>query len=358
MPDMRNKIILLLAVIGSILSLQAQEYRWKMGFDYFFDNREYKKSSFDIPQTMNGIWLQPLGGISWDSAHAVYGGVNLLKIPGTDEVADNAELVLYYQYETPKVLFRAGSFSSIEALPNYSDFFYSDSVNNFMPLMQGFFWQIGRDRNFVNAWMDWTGYATPEARESFFLGLSGKASRGILFGDFQSYLFHYAGTNPGNPAYGVSEHLQLMASAGIEYALENSFNGLLSVGILAGMERDRKADISHKPVGFTARADASFWGFGTENTFYAGDPRMRLYPGYGTELYWGNPFLRGSTYLQSKWYVNLIDTELVSARVNCNLHLTEGNLLFQQTLSVSVSIDNFSRPEKQTVRYPWMKIFQ
>jgi len=358
MPGMRSKIFYLLAAIGSLLSLQAQEYRWRLGFEYFFDNQEYEKSSYIDPQTMNGIWLQPLAGISWDSAHALLGGVNLLKIPGTDEVADKAELVLYYQYETPKVLFRAGSFSSIEALPNYSDFFFSDSVNNFMPLMQGFFWQIGKERNFFNAWMDWTGYATPEARENFFLGLSGKVSKGIFFGDFQSYLFHYAGTHPGNPAYGVSEHMQLMTSAGIEYESENSFNGLFSVGLLAGLERDRKADLSYSPVGFTARADASFWGFGTENTFYVGDARMRLYSQYGSELYWGNPFLRGSAYLQSKWYVGLIETERVSARLNCNLHFTEGNMLFQQTLSVSASIDNFSRPERRTARYPWMKIFQ
>lgn len=358
MPDMRSKIFYLFVAIGSILSLQAQEYRWKLGFEYFFDNQEYKKSSYTDPQTMNGIWLQPLAGISWNSEHTLFGGVNLLKIPGTDEVADKTELVLYYQYENPRVLFRAGSFSSIEALPNYSDFFFSDSVNNFMPLMQGFFWQIGKERNFFNVWMDWTGYATPEARENFFLGLSGKASHGIYFGDFQSYLYHYAGTRPENPAYGVSEHMQLMASTGIEYVSEENFNGLFSVGILAGFERDRKADISYKPVGFTARADASFWKFGTENTFYAGDARMRLYPVYGSELYWGNPFLRGSTYLQSKWYVNLIETERVSARLNFNLHFTEGNILFQQTFSVSASIDNFSRPQKRTARYPWMKIFQ
>ena len=85
---------------------------------------------------------------------------------------------------------------------------------------------------------------------------------------------------------------------------------------------------------------------------------MRLYPEYGTELYWGNPFLRGNTYLQSKWYVNVMETERVSARLNCNLHFSEGNLLFEQALNVSLSIDNFSKLGKRTARYPWMQFFQ
>ncbi|HBG58676.1 MAG TPA: hypothetical protein DDX07_11760 [Porphyromonadaceae bacterium] len=355
---MQRKIIYLLAVVSSVVSLHAQEYRWKVGVDYFFDNQEYEKSSFIDPQTMNGIWLNPLAGISWDSTHTLYGGVNLLKIPGIKEAVNKVDVTLYYQYETPRVLFRAGAFPRTEALPNYSDFFFKDSVNHFMPLMQGIFWQIGKERNFFNAWMDWTGYATAVDRESFYLGFSGKLSRGIFFGDFQSYLFHYAGTYPGNPAYGVSEQMQGMASLGLEYHARNSFRGLVSAGVFAGLERDRKAGESDKPVGFTARVDLEYWGIGTRNTFYAGDPRMHFFHTYGGDLYWGTQFLQGRSYLQSKWYIRLLDSERASVRLNANLHFSEGKMLFQQTLSVSASIDNFGMPEKHSVRYPWKRIFR
>ncbi|WP_298646779.1 hypothetical protein [uncultured Proteiniphilum sp.] len=341
-----------------IPALHAQEYRWGVGLDYFFDNREYKKSSFTDPQTLHGIWLNMLGGVTWDSTHTIYAGVNLLKIPGMRKAVNKTDVTLYYQYKKPKILLRAGAFPRKEVLPNYSDFFFRDSVNLFMPLMQGVFWQIGKDANFFNAWMDWTGYATANTRESFYLGFSGKASRGILFADFQSYLFHYAGTFPENPAYGVSEQIQGMASAGLEYEAANSFKGLLSAGIFAGLERDRKAGESYKPVGFTARADAELYGIGTENRFYTGDARMRLFPVYGGNLYWGSPFLRGSTYLQSKWYIRLLESDHASARINCNLHFSEGHILFQQTLSITANIGNFLNPEKKKVNYPWMRIFR
>lgn len=355
---MQRKIILFFSFIAFITSLQAQEYRWKVGFDYFFDNMEYAKSAYILPQTQNGIWLSPTGGIHWDAAHTIYAGVNVLKISGTKPIIDKTLLTAYYQYKTPKVHFRAGAFPRKEVLSNYSDFFFKDSVNNFMPLMQGFFWQMGSERNFFNAWIDWTGYATATERENFYLGLSGKVSRGILFGDFQSYLYHFAGTHPSNPMYGVSEQIQAMASVGVDYEKPNSLKTLVSLGILAGVERDRKAGVMHNPIGFVARANIEYWGIGTHNTLYVGNPRMRFFDEHGGDLYWGNQFLRGKSYFQSKWYVRLLESDYAAAKLNCNLHFSEGNLMFQQTLSVSACIDNFTSPRKKKVEYPWMRIFQ
>ncbi len=350
--------LLLLLTLCSIFSIQAQEYKWKIGADYFFDNREYEGSSYTEPQTLNGIWLTPTGGITWDTTHTIIIGVDLLKIPGMKKAIDKVDLTAYYQYQTPNILFRGGSFPRKEVLNNYSDFFFSDSVNNFTPLMQGLFWQIGSDESFVNAWMDWTGYATQENRESFFIGFSGKASKGVLFGDFQSYLFHYAGTNPGNPKYGVSEQIQGIASVGIKYESPNSFKGLFSAGAFVGMERDRKADIVHKPIGFVSRANIEFWGIGTENIFYAGDLRMRFYNQYGGDLYWGTPFLQGHNYLQSKFYIKFIESNRVKIQLNGNLHFTEKKVFFQQTFSISASIDNFLNKSDKGAVYPWMMIFQ
>lgn len=354
----RYRFFCFVVIVCNLSALQAQEFHWKLGMDYFFDNMEYKKSSYADARTLQGIWLNPLGGMRWDSVHSLYAGVNLLKMPGMKQAVDKVEVTVYYQYENDKVLFRVGAFPREEVLSNYSDFFFSDSVNNFIPLMQGLFWQVGKGDHYLNAWMDWTSYATANTRESFFIGFSGKTTKGLFFADFQSSLFHYAGTYPDQGLYGVSEQIQGLASVGIDYKNENSLKGLVSAGIFAGIERDRKADVRYRPVGFTARANAELWGIGTENTFYVGDPRMRFFSEQGSDLYWGTPFLQGRYYLQNKWYIRLLDTDRVNAQLNCNLHLSEGEWLFQQTLSVAVSIDNFSKPGKKSVLYPWKRIFQ
>ena len=348
-------------LLCSWTALSAQETRWRVGYDFFFDNREYARSTFALAQTMKGMWLSPVGGIVWESelsSNALYAGAYLLSIPGSRETIDKLQALLYYQYDSSKVLFRAGAFPRGEVLPNYSNFFFSDSVAYFRPLMQGLFFQVGRGRNFMNVWMDWTGHATADTRESFFVGASGKMSTGLLFADFQSYMFHYAGTLPMNPIYGVSEQLQGLFSLGVERDRESGFKGMASVGLFIGFERDRNADESYLPVGFTARANAELYGIGTENTFYAGDARSRLFSRYGTDLYWASRFLQGSPYLQSKWYVRLMESGHVAVKLNANLHVSQGTALFQQVLTVSVLVDNFPEPGSGQLTFPWMKLFR
>lgn len=85
---------------------------------------------------------------------------------------------------------------------------------------------------------------------------------------------------------------------------------------------------------------------------------MRFYTAEGSDLYWGTPFLQGRSYLQSKWYIRLLESDRVNARLNCNLHFSEGEVLFQQTLSVALSIDNFSKPGTKKPLYPWKRFFQ
>lgn len=319
----------------------AQEYRWRAEFDYFFDNTEYNGTPFVNSQTMNGIWFNPVGSVAWDSLHTLYGGVNLLKIPGMKNAIDKVDVTLYYQYRTPKILFQVGAFPRKEVLSNYNNFFFKDSIDNFLPLIQGIFWQIGNNDHFFNAWMDWTGYATPAARENFFIGFSGRAAKGLFFADFQSYMFHYSNTSPATPGVGVSENLQLQVSAGWRYDDKKVFASMISMGILMGYERDRRFENTLcRPVGFTARVDAEYYGIGTQNTLYVGDPRMRLFDTFGGDLYWGTQFLRGKSYVESEWYARLLETDRVKARLNVNFHISEGNVFFQQMLNVSVVIDN------------------
>lgn len=356
---MRKTITLTFVFIAFLTTLQAQEYRLKVGLDFFFDNTEYSKSSFIDSETMNGVWLNPMGSVVWNDKHFINAGVNLLKIPGMNKAIDKVDVTMYYQYKTDNILFRAGSFPRGEVLNNYNNFFFKDSVNNFVPLMQGVFWQIGNYRNFFNAWFDRTGYATPTKHEHFFVGLSGKASKGLFFADFQSYMYHFSNTKPATPGEGVSENLQLQTTVGLEYEREEGFKGLIAAGTLIGYERDRRFESElYKPVGFVARGDAEIWGVGTKNTLYAGDARMQLADTFGGNLYWGTQFLRAKSYLESEWYIRLLESEYAKVKFNCNLHFTEGNVLFQQMLTVSASIDSFSpKRGKQTV-FPWMKMFK
>ncbi len=110
-----------------IFTIAAQQYDWRADFHYFFDNTEYEGSSFAEPQTMTGIWLMPEGLVTWQDRHSLHAGVDLLKIPGTNETVDKVDLAIYYEYKSPNVQFRVGSFPRRESLQDYNNFFFNNS---------------------------------------------------------------------------------------------------------------------------------------------------------------------------------------------------------------------------------------
>ncbi len=357
---MKKSITLIIIFTFCFLSTKAQKLGWEVGLEYFFDNTEYSKSSHIDSETMNGIWINPTSSVNFDSKHSISAGVNLLKIPGMNKAIDKIDVTAFYQYKTDKILFRAGSFPRADVLSNYDNFFFKDSVNNFIPLMQGVFIQYGSGKSFINGWFDRTGYATPTKREHFFVGLSGKITKGAFFADFQSYMFHYSNTKPSTQGWGVAENLQLQASIGTQLSKGEKFHSLISIGILAGYERDRRFEGElYKPVGVTSKINFEYSGIGTNNTLYYGNKRQRLANTFDGDLYWGTQFLREKFYAESEWYLKLIESDYINAKFSANLHFTEGSVLFQQMLTVSAQIGNIkSDGDKKKITYPLMNLFK
>lgn len=113
------------------------------------------------------------------------------------------------------------------------------------------------------------------------------------------------------------------------------------MGLLQGFERERGLDnMTFKPSGIVLRGNVQYNRFGSENSFYIGDKRMRLYNKHGNNLYWNNPFLRGNSYLESKWYWKPIQTSIVEGKLALQLHLSEGKLFTEQLFTVKVLLDH------------------
>ena len=342
--SIRAIIIFIFLFFNSFLF--AQELQWKAGLNYFFDNTEFVRSTLTRDQTMNGVHFSPEIGMSWDSVHAIFGGVNALKISGTKGFVDKVDFTAYYQYQSDNVEFKAGAFPRANLLSNYSDFFFQDSVSNFRPVMQGIFWQVGPKNAYYNIWLDWVSHQTAIDREAFYVGASAHKSFGLFFADFQSYMFHYANVNPTNPDYHVCDNALAHLSVGSAYSNKQGIDTLLfAVGVLGGFERDRgMGDNGYMPVGVVLRLNFQYRGFGTNNTLYMGDARMSMYNKYGGALYWSNPFLRSKSYLESKLYVNVFNNKWLDGKLGMNLHFSEKQIFFEQTFSVNVSLNSLTKP--------------
>ncbi len=358
----RKSITLLILFTASVCFGFSQELTWKLGYNYFFDNAEYARSSYSVDQTMHGMNLMPELGLRLDNRQTIYTGVNLLKIAGSPSFTDREGFMAYYQYKTPKVLFRAGAFPKEELLDNYSTLLFKDSLQYFRPIMHGVFVNVKNDNNdFFNIWLDWTGYGSEDIRESFFIGASGLKRKNLFFAEMQSYLYHYANTTPSTESYHIGEQVQMNLSLGVSHSNQNGLDTLMfSVGGLFGMERDRgEGDGFEKPIGLTMRLCGEYNGLGTDNTAYFGDKRMSFYNIHGDNLYWGTPFLRGSSYIQSKWYVNLIRSTRTNAKLGVNIHFSEKEVLFQQTITLTVNINRHRENQNHSeATFPLMRFFK
>ena len=347
---MKRRSITLYLLLVIQVSMFSQKLEWKAGLNYFFDNTEYAKSTIAKDQTMTGVHFTPQIGFSLDSIHSFYAGVDLLKTAGSENFIDIAQPVAYYRFHTPKVSFYAGSFLRSDVLSNYSDLFFQDSINYYRPTMHGIFWEVGKKNSFFNLWLDWTGHQTAVNRESFFIGASAHKKIGYFFGDFQSYMFHYAVTRPDIQNLSVCDNLLAHLSVGVDFSNQAGLDTLLfAVGVLAGAERDRAlTGTPSVPVGIVLRLNAEYVGFGTQNMLYAGNPRDVLYGKYNYGLYWNNPFLRSNFYLESKWFVDVIRSHSVIGRINVNLQFSEGKMMYQQVFTLRAMLDSSTKPSTKS----------
>jgi len=339
---MRKQLVLVCCLAFVQCFLLAQTFQWKAGLNYFFDNTEYAKSTITKDQTMTGVHFSPEIGVKWDSAHSIFVGGDILKTSGSQNIIDIAHPIAYYQFKKNNLSFVAGAFPRSELLSNYSDLFFQDSINYYRPTLNGFFWNVGKKNSNFNLWLDWTGFQTATQRETFFIGASAYKKAGLFFADFQSYMFHFANTRPFTPTFNVCDNLLAQMSVGANYSNENGLDTLLfSVGVLAGVERDRGlASGTHTPLGAVMRLNAEYYGFGIQNTLYAGNPRNIFYSNYNTGMYWNNPFLRSGFYLQSKWYLNVIRSQFVNGKLSMNLHFSEGKVMFEQAFTIKALLDS------------------
>lgn len=314
----------------------------KASLEFFFDNTEFARSSYTIDQTMSGVHLRPEIGMSWEKKHAIFGGVDFLKQFGSSVAVDKTTLIAYYQYKDNKTLFQAGSFNKNELLNDYSAFFFQDSVKYYHPTMNGLFLKKGNDSRHIKLWLDWTGLQSATIRESFFLGASGYNDfNPHLFSNFQMYVYHFAGTKPSLPDQHVCDNVQAQLSLGYKYADKNWNKILITGGVLAGFERNRKySNDPYLPVGFAGQIDAEYKKWGTENLMYIGQSRMKMYNEFGHDFYWGNPFLRGNFYWQNKLYWNVINNKKVTGQLSVRNHFSQGKIYFEQLFTLSASIGN------------------
>lgn len=329
----------------------SQKADFGLNYSYFFDNTEFSGSKYAIPQTMSGMHILPAMTISFDNFYKIVGGANILIHAGASTYIKDVYPVVYFQFKKNNSQFYAGAFPRSKTISYYSDFLFSDSILYYKPTLNGLYWRLGNEKNYLNTWLDWTGKQSAKVRETFYAGISAKWSlNNVFYFDFQSYLFHYAKTRPSQSDQHVCDNAQAIVTC--NYANPNFLNNnflKLSAGIFTGFERERNTGNQSIPNGFVAQILFENKLGGLDSKIYLGDPRMILYQKYGNQLYWGNPFIQSGKYLENKFYIKIFNNERVNAKIGYTLHFAENKIYHEQQLTLNASLENIFPDKKITI---------
>lgn len=339
---MKNTIGIILMYLVVSFNASSQQIGWQAGLYSFFDNAEFGHSLVQIPQTMAGVRFSPGLFLRFDSVHTISAGINMLHEYGSSGVIDNLSPTAYYMYNKKPVRFVAGAFPRDFALDKYPRIFFTDSIRYYRPNINGILVDYSRENLSANLWLDWTSRQSPENREAFFVGFSGKYKRGIFYVSQFSYMFHFAGKMNPVVDEALHDNIMMLTSLGLDLS-EKTFLDRLEVnaGYVTGLDRAR-ADNTGWLVhnGFLSEVFIEYKRFGLFNTFYAGDGQMSYYEDHDNELYWGDPFYRTNSYNRSDFYLDFLRNDIVNARLYFSFHLTEKNIYNEQALRVSVNLNN------------------
>ena len=340
---MKKSIFILTILILFPLKAQTQDFLWKAKVYSFFDNIEFGKSEYKIPQTMSGIQAAPEIGVRFDSVHIISGGVNILREFGSKTAVDKFYPTIYYEFNKSPYRFIMGAFPRNTALDKYPQVFFQDSISYFRPNINGFFWEFSGKKGYFNLWLDWTSQISVTERETFFAGLSGRYNAGIFYLQHFNYMFHYAKDLDPVVENFINDNALMLTSVGVNLSELTFFDQLdINAGWLAGIERSRAEDagwISNN--GFLMEMHLAYKRIGIFNTLYLGEGQMKFYADHSNKLYWGDPIYRAGNYNRSDFYVNFIKTNKVKLNLTYSLHFAEGNMYHEQLLKLQVALDNF-----------------
>ncbi|HUX95649.1 MAG TPA: hypothetical protein VMV47_07945 [Bacteroidales bacterium] len=321
----------------------SQDFIWKARVNTFFDNNEFGKSEYKVPQTMSGVQVAPEYGLRWDSSHIVSAGINLLHEFGSSDQVDKLYLTAYYEFNKHPYRFLMGAFPRDIVLDKYPRIFFQDSIGYYRPNINGIFWEVNSAGNYLNLWLDWTSQISETVRETFFIGMSGRYNMGIIYLQHFDYMFHYAKDLDPVVDKGIYDNAMIVTSAGIDLRGRTFLDVLdINVGWASGIERAR-ADESGWIVnnGLLMETRFQYKLLGIINTLYIGERQMAFYNDHSNNLYWGDPIYRAGNYNRTDLNISFIRNTKVNLNLTYSLHFAEGNVYHEQMLKASINLNNY-----------------
>ncbi len=310
------------------LFCKAQKPSFYLGFDQILDNREYF-TEYAKHQTIFGIRINPGIGFSFDTVHRIVCGVNFMYEFGGELFGVIPQIDLYYSYSTERLQAFFGSFPRNEVL-SYPLMILTDSLDYYRPNIEGssirYSWEWGS----IHGWVDWTGRATEDTRESILAGIDATFSAGMFFISPRTTRYHLARTEAVDDNNRLRDDGSIQIEAGIDLSERVLMDRLtISSGIVSTYVRARPADFLWFN-GWLSSMDMKYKIFGIRGSYYLG----------GTSpLHYGDRLYNSGNYGRLDLFVDPFKNPRLSSKIGWNFHILPGDgLYFSQQLLIHINL--------------------
>lgn len=347
-------LILVASLFATTVATTAQELLYNVGFESYFDNREY--SEIEAMKSGSGTdfaaVLTPELGLGFDEHHRVFFGAELTKAFGADDDRFFSKIVpmLYYAYDSPSWSATVGLFDrSRMMVGDYSTAFFSQEYLFEDSVVSGLMGRYMKDRSYVEFVCDWEGQPSVTTREKFRLLSSARRWWNMFYVGYNLSITHFAGQLVEEFS-NVVDNALINPSVGIE--IDGRYRFGASVGYLQSLQRDRSYEnvwLSPSMAEIGLRVER--WGVTLDERIYIGDDLMPLYGGhtlddgtvmtYGSDLYTGDIFFRTSDGYYNRAmlsYEKRFCDDNMAIRAAFVTHATSGGLATEQILQLSIGL--------------------
>lgn len=348
--------LLLLAILPGLAQERPgrgrMEWRYDIGFRYYFDNREFDASEPYLLRsgTTHAAVLTPTVTAQWRPSrrvrHSLTFGADFQHDMGAGSWDGTfREGILYYdgQVRTRKGVFEgvAGIYPRKLMKGYYSEAFFSD-LNLFSDrFFEGVLLQWTAPRFRTEAALDWLGMKGYDSKERFQIISAGSWTplSWLALGWTADY-YHYAGSEL---APGVVDHglLHPWLKAQFAASSEDLWLSLRAGAILSYQWDRRRADKPSTPGGGEVTLTLRYRSLSLENNSYFGGDLLPLYDGvdtaghpYADNLYFGHRFYTGFyDRVGLRWEPRI--GKSVHLRIGARAHFTStGYMGWQQTVGL------------------------
>lgn len=339
--------ILTVAALAAGICASAQTVRgeWDVHFRGAIINDEFDVSKGELATsgTLAAFNFAPYAGLVFGEGHHLKAGFNIQKDFGTPGTKPSTEFAAWYQYQNNGFTLAAGVFPYALGGSRYSSLMYSDAADFYDVHCDGFLLRWQKSKSNYELFFDWCGKYGEQRREEFYVVSAGEGWVNDWMALCWEGLFHHlAGSDAIDGV--MDDHV-------IHPYIQFELSSLLplqrfevSLGAIAGYQKDRKADILKTPFGVDAVVEVCKWNFGLRNQFYYGGNQM---PFNGTAgLYFRAPWWQirkdglSGIYdgLDLYWQKSLND--YVELGVHARFHFAHmGFLGSQQVFTCTVNLD-------------------